>query len=804
MNPEYLSTTNPKYMLFNYLVITLRHLRRQSGYTTLNILGFTIGLLSSFLIILYLHSELSYDKHIPNADRIFRISSDFTEPDNTFRWAVTQNPLGEATKTEISEVEQYTRIIQNGKTDFIVNDILFYEQNVFFGDSTFFDVFAYDFVSGDAQTALHEPNSIVLNETLATKFFKDENPIGQIIKVDEMTVKVTGVYKDLPSTSHIIPRGLISASSRKSNFNQHWGGFNIFTYVLIRENVDVAIVDEKLDGLLEKYVDVIFDQYDVKVEYELINIQDIHLTSTFLGEPEPLGSMKYIYIFAAIGFFLIIIASINYMNLSTAKSIKRSLEVGIRKVMGARRESLVFQFVSESILLTSVALFISVFLLMAIVPLLNEQLNISLSANNLFQPNILLIIVGMLIFTSLLSGSYPAFFLSSFRPVVALKGKGSEKVGNKALRRVLVAVQFALSIFMLIGTFVIYQQMQFLRNKDLGFDKEKILKVALNSPQSREKWPVLKKVLSQNPLVQNSSTSTTTPGGGFGKNLIAVETNDGTMEEYGIDMYGVDYDYFDVLSVPMAAGRNISRDFPSDTATAVLVNEAMVKRLNWDSPIGKKFQFDADSTVFHRVVGVVRNFHQQSLYNPIEALMFIPQLNNRNVMIKTKGDVEEAVKSIENSWKEVFPELPFEYAFLDTDFMEQYETDQLRGKLFLGFSIMMIFISCLGLLGLASFIAEQRTKEISIRKVLGANTSKLVGLLVKDFLWLVLLGAIPAFAFGYYFMNEWLANFEYHIEISFIVFIVVLLLVGLITVLTTGFHAFRAASSNPADNLRNE
>lgn len=791
-------------MFKNYITIALRHLKRQPGYTLLNVLGFTIGLVSSFLIILYLFNELSYDKHNEKAERVFRISSDFTEPDNTFRWAVTQLPLAKAVKNEIAEIEYSSRLIRNGRSSFEVNSINYLEDDMYYADSTLFDIFSYNIIAGDIETALDAPNSIVLSESVSKRLFKSENPLNQIIKVDDLTLKVTGIYKDLPTTTHVIPKGLISSSTEERHNRQNWGSFGIYTYVLLKENADVSVVDNKLDDILVKYVDVIFDQFDVKVEYELINIQKIHLASTFEGEPEPLGSIKYIYIFAAIAAFLILIACINYMNLSTARSIKRSLEVGVRKVMGAKRGALAFQFMAESIILTLGSLILSLVLLTIIVPLLNNQLELSLNIYNLIKPEIIFLCLGVLILTGLISGSYPAFFLSSFKPIVALKGKGSSRKSNQSLRRVLVGLQFALSIFMLVGTFVIYQQMQFLSNKDLGFDKDKILKVVLNSENARDKWPVFKNKLQEKPYVINASTSTSSPGSGFSKNLIGVETNEGMMEEYGVDLYAVDYDYFDVLNVSFVEGRNISSEFPSDTASAVLVNEAMVKRMGWENPIGKKFQFDNDSTKFHKVVGVVSDFHQQSLYNPIEALMFYPQLNNHQAMIKISGDINKAIKGLESSWQEIYPGIPFEYTFLDEEFMSQYNEDQLRGKLFLGFALMMIFISCLGLLGLASFIAEQRTKEISVRKVLGANIAQLVSLLVKDFLLLLIIGAIPAFALGYYFMNEWLSNFEYHININFFVFLIVLLIISTITIITTGFHAYRAAIANPSDNLRYE
>ena len=790
-------------MLKNYLKVSVRHLLRQPGYAFLNILGLTLGITASLLIILYLFHEVSYDNYHSKADRIYRISSDIKEPDNAFRWAVTQFPLGQTVKNEFAEVDQYVRFIGQGRTRLIKGEDVFFEDETYMVDSTVFEVFDYEFIHGNPKTSLEGPNSIVLSETVAQKIFGNNNPVGEILKTDASSLEVTGVYRDVPPNSHIKPRAMVSASTIDRNNTQNWGGFGIYTYVLLKEGASAEVVEAKLNDIIEQYVAVIFDQFDITVKYEMLNIQDIHLYSDFQGEPEPLGNIKYIYIFAAVALFLIIIACINYMNLATARSLKRALEVGIRKVMGAQRNMLIGQFMTESVLLSIISLTISILLLLVFVPLLNNQLQTSLAVANLLQIEVLGVILAIILLTGVLSGSYPAFYLSAFRPAAVLKGK-TGKGGSKLLRSSLVTVQFAVSIFMLVGTLVIYDQMQYLRSKDLGFDKEHVVRIVLDNQQARDKWPVLKSKLSQDPTFSSAATSSTVPGRGFSKNLMAVETNEGVMESYGVDFYAIDYDYLKTLDINIVEGRNISSQYVTDTASSVLVNEAMVRRLGWENPIGKKFQFDQDSTVFHTVVGVVEDFHQRSLYDPIEALLFIPNLNNGNALIKIDGNVTAGLAALERYWAEVNPNLPFEYSFLDEDFMELYESDQLRGRLFLGFSFIMIIISCLGLLGLASFIAEQRTKEVSIRKVLGANVVGLVALLIKDFLLLVVLGAVPAFGLAYYFMTDWLGSFEYHVDLNVMIFITVLLVIAGITMLTTGYHALKAATSNPANNLKFE
>ena len=609
----------------------------------------------------------------------------------------------------------------------------------------------------------------------------------------------------MPSTSHLIADAMASFSTNQNFYNsQSWGGFMLYTFVVLNETADPASVEARLnEEIIPKYVATIFDQFNIKIKYELINIRDIHLRSTFEGEPTALGNIDYVYIFLAVAIFLVVIACINYMNLSTARSMRRSLEVGIRKVMGAVRASLIRQFMVESILIAVSSLLISILILLIVVPILNNNLGTTLLLSDLISLEMVLAVIGILVITGILSGSYPAFYLSAFSPLKAIKGGGGKRTGNVWLRRVLVGLQFSISIFMLLGTMIIYQQMNYVQNADMGFDKHQVVLLSLNR-NARERWQTLRNELLQSPCIPTVSSSTNVPGNGTGKNVMQVETNEGVMDSYGVDWYGIDYDYVDVLGLEMVAGRNFSREFITDTATSVLINEAFVDRMNWEDPVGKRFQFDQDSTVFHRVIGVIKNFHQQSLYNPIQPLLFFPNLDNPLALIKIEGDFQEGMNHIETSWSELFPNIPMEYELLDQSFLEEYEEDQLRGKFFLGFALMMIIISGLGLLGLASFTAEQRSKELSIRKVLGANIHGLVVLLVKDFVWLVLLGALPAFYVGYLVMNNWLNDFQYHIDIHFFVFAIVLVIVLLFVMLTTGLQAFKAASANPSENLKYE
>ena len=801
-------------MLKNFLTIALRNFKRQPAYTFLNVFGLTVGIAATLFILLYITEETRYDTHHLKADRIFRISSDITEPDDHFRWAVTQNPLAPTLKQEYPEVAEYVRFIDNGRTRFEHGDRFFFEEDVYLVDSTVFDVFTFNLIKGDRTTALKEPNSLVINNSVAERIFGKNDPIGEILKTPSgREYEVTGVFEDMPQHSHLIANAMISANTIPGLMNStpgQWGGFNIFSYVLLKDGTDAQAFADKLPEVIEKYVAVIFDQFDIKVKYELLPLKSIHLNSNFEGEPEPTGQIAFLYIFGAIAIFMLLIACINYMNLSTARATQRAMEVGIRKVLGSERKQLIGQFLSESVLFTLIALVLSFFLVQLLLPAFNKAFSLSLGSDLLWSAPVLAGAFGIVLFAGILGGSYPAFYLSAFEPMKVLKGSLAKGSGNPTLRKVLVTLQFAITIFMLIGTGIIYDQMNYLRNKDLGFDKEHVMTFRLQGQQSRDKYPVIQQKLKLNPIITSVGTCTTSPGRGYSKNLINAENSTGSMEQYGVDLYGVDYDFFPTLGAEFVAGRNISLEYGTDSTNAVLINEAMVERLGWvDDPIGKKFQFGTNDTLpIQRVVGVVKNFHQQSLYEPITPLLFYPQVNNGNVHVKINPDnqqeLAETIAFIGQQWNDIFPNTPFEFEFVDEAFMELYEADQIRAKIFTLFSILMIGIACLGLLGLASFTAEQRTKEIGIRKVMGAQTSDIVYLLTRNFVLLVALASIPAFIAAWYFMTKWLDTFAYHTNMNYLLYGLAFFMVVAITLFTTGYHALKAAYGNPVKALKHE
>jgi putative ABC transport system permease protein len=603
---------------------------------------------------------------------------------------------------------------------------------------------------------------------------------------------------------------LISSNSYPKNQGS-WGNFGVFTYIQLPPSYDLAKMYVSLDSIIKQKVNPIFEQYGITVKYELQKITDIHLHSKIQDEAEAGGDISYIYIFSAVAAFMLIIACINYMNLATARSVNRAKEVGIRKVMGSQRFQLLIQFIAESIVMAFIALAISLVLIYALLPAFNTLANKQLPFSYILQPQIILSLIGIMFFIGIIGGSYPALYLSGFNPVQVLKGKLAAKGGSVVFRKVLVVLQFGISIFMVISTLVVFNQLQYMRNKDLGFAKEHVVRLNLNERELRNKAQVLIDALKQTPEVAGIGMANSSPGEGIGKLLLKVEENDGKMSDRGVDLYSADFDFVKTMGMKIVTGRDFSRDVISDTTYAVLVNEAMVARMSWKDPIGKKFIFAGGgpngTPLEKRVVGVIKDYHQNSLYDAIEPLMILLDKRNNYAFIRTgEGDVRQSLAAIENVWKKTFPTFPFEYVFLDQDFNSQYKADEKRSQIFTLFSGLTIFIACLGLLGLTAFTTAQRTKEIGVRKIIGANVSGLVYLVSKEFFLLVSIGIVLAFPFAWYFTNAWLQKFTYRIEINgeWPTFILAALLAFIITLATVGYHVMRAATANPVNALRDE
>jgi len=797
-------------MLKNILKTTLRNFSKEKFYTLLNISGLTLGLTCSLFLIFYVQHELSYDRYHQNADKLYRVVSYIQEPDNDFTWAVAQIPLAQEILDNYPDVENAGRFFNIGRNMFIIDDESFYEEDgeVFLADSTVLQMFSYDFIYGDPNTALDQPNNIILTRSLAIKYFGTPDVLGrQIVDQDDMTFSITGIIEDIPDNSHLKFSALISRST-VPEWQGSWGNFGVYTYVQIEQGTSLDHIESLLADIIKEKVSPIFDPIGITIEYQIQKITDIHLKSKVADEAESAGDMSYIYIFSIVALFMVVIASINYMNLATARATKRAKEVGIRKVVGSNKNLLIAQFLSESALTVLIAALLSVALIYLILPGFNDISGKSFEFLQLFNLNLILPFVGILILVAILSGLYPAYYLSSFKPLDVIKAQSQGRRGNQILRKALVVFQFAISVFMLISTLIVYNQLDYIRNKDLGFSHDQVIRLELSERPMRGQYPELRNSLLQLPDIKNVASSGASPGLGIGKVILNVEDKNGQMVEKGINLYRADFDYLNVLEMQLAQGRDFSRDIPADTATALLVNEAMVERMAWDNPLGKKFELGSqDGPVTYQVIGVVKDYHQNSLYDVIEPLMFFFGKNLHNVLIKLDTrDLKRSVASIEEVWKSVYPDKPFEYVFLDESFDEQYQADQKRGTLFTVFSGITIFIACLGLLGLASYTTEQRSKEIGIRKVVGASLSEVLLLLMKEFVLLTIIAGIVAVPLAYYFMGEWLQTFAYRIALTGEVgtFVLSILVGVLITLVTVGFHAYRAASSNPVVSLKEE
>jgi len=795
-------------MIKNLFLVALRNFKKDKWYSLLNILGLTIGISFGMFLIFYIKDELNFDKHFANADRIYRINSIIKEADrDTMRWAIAPFPLGPALANDYPEVQEAVRFVKSGRTMFKNGATRLYEDKVFFADSNVFRVFSCQFIEGDAKNPLQEPNTVVLSESSAIKFFgNNKKYLGKTLEnVNGKIYKVTGVIKDVPKNSHLLFNILVSRNSLPPDFANNWGSFDFYTYVLMKPGTSAASFTNKMKPMFDKYLASIFVQFNIKVRFEAQPITSIHLHSTTVNEPEEVGSMNYIYIFSAVAFFMLVIACINYMNLTTARSARRAKEIGIRKVTGSNRTQLVLQFLIESTLTAFIALLISFGLIALFLPMFNTIAGKFISYGTLFQPGTLLILLGVVLFVGLAGGSYPALYLSKFNPVSILKGSLSKGSSNVNLRRTLVVIQFSISMIMLICTWIIYGQLNYLKNKDLGFDKSHVLTASANTDRDiRSAVTSFKNEMRKNANVVSVSTSNGVPGGGTSFNLFSIETKDGYVDK-GVDVYGADEDYLKTLGIKIAQGRNFTG--LADTLHSILVNEKLTKEFGWgENAIGKKIKFPGDTTGrFFEVIGVMKDFNQKSLYNEISPLILIYNATSNMVQLKlNSANIPATIAGIEKTWKNTFPDIPFEYTFLDQDFDSQYAADQKRGKIFTIFSVLTILITCLGLLGLIAFTTEQRQKEISIRKVLGANIGQIIPLVTRNFVFLVGLSCIIAFPVAGYFMSKWLKVFPYNTGLNVSPFILSALAVLLITLLTVIFHTVKAALTNPVNSLRSE
>ncbi|HEX9972049.1 MAG TPA: ABC transporter permease [bacterium] len=788
-------------MLKNYLKIALRNINRYKGYSLLNVIGLAIGMAVCILILLWVQDELSWDRFHKNGNQIYRIISEDRSGGNLFRFAGSPSPIGPTLIEEYPEVENFTRV-QSGWSGWYLHsgEKIFMQERLACADPSFFEIFELPFIKGDPKTALNDRYSIVLTETLAKKCFGNEDPMGKIVQMSDTDLKVTGVMKDIPHNSHlqfdyIFP--IVNMTEWRHSKLDSWKYNQFTTYILVKDNIHVNELRQKISGIVPKY------DPESKIILDLQPLTAAHLHSAGMNTwpivyPNP-GNITYIYIFSMVAVLILVLACINFTNLSTARSSTRAKEIGIRKVSGAQRRDIIIQFLGETILLSFLALLIATILVEILLPTFNalsgKELSLHLSKNiTLFFS-----LLGIVMITGIISGSYPALYLSSFQPAGVFRAIAQFSSGKGgALRKVLVVSQFSITITLIIVTAVIYWQLHFIQNKDLGYDQDNIISFASYGQYGRD-FETTKHELLQNPNILSVSLSFPPTQGMRETTNIQWEGKDPTREFMIFSDMG-DYDFLKTFSLTMAAGRFYSRDFTSDTSNFVL-NETAVKMMDLSEPIGKRLTSEGKTGT---IIGVVRDYHGGSLRDLIQPKIIRLTNDGFFVCVKYSGSEHEIVSFLEQKWKKFVPSYPFRYGFLDESIDNFYTTERKIGKIFGYFTGLAIFIACLGLFGLASFMAERRTKEIGIRKVLGAKVGGIVLLLSREFALWVLIANIISWPVAYWAAKQWLQGFAYRINLGWEIFVFSSILALAIAILTVSYQAIKAALANPVEALRYE
>ena len=810
-------------MFRNYLKIAWRSLKKQPFFTFLNIFGLTIGMAGGLLISLYIYDELSYDKMFPDAEQIYRINADIKFGGAENIAAVVPASMAEVLEKDFPQVEAATRFRTIGSTLLKKSGSL---RNVkldgtTYTDPSFLDLFGIDLLVGDKETVLMEPNTVLLTKSAAEKFFPIIEAVGQTLVLESGdTFTVTGVIEDLPKNSILHDYTLFIAMSGFADAKiPNWGAHNYNTFVKLSKLSNEEDFEASLEFIVDTYVltwaQTVFpgmtaEQFDASgnyIRYSVTPLTDIHLHSQRKGEMNANNSIQNIYILSFIALFLMVLASVNFMNLSTASSLKRAKEVGIRKTLGSNRFSLIGQFLTESGLISFASLLAALGLTIMLLPYFNDLSDKQLSIPYL-AANFWMILIGATMVLGLLSGIYPAFFLSRFAPIKALSGNGSSAVGGGKLRNGLVVFQFAISVFLIVATLVVYGQLQFIQQKDLGYEKEQVL--ILNDVYALgSRTNVLKSKINELPQTSNATLSGYFPTPSFRSNNSFFEEGI-TDQEKALSMqtWEVDHDYVKTFNINIVAGRDFDQTRSTDSS-AMLINQSTLKVLGMSAEevLGKRFTSNMVETdhEFYTVIGVINDFHFESLRETITPLSLVIGKNPGSLAIKLNaGDFAQTITQIEAIWTQLAPELPFNYYFMDASFDDTYQADQRLGKLFVIFTVLSILVACLGLFGLAAFNAEKRTKEIGIRKVLGASVGQISFRLTVDFLKLVAISVLISLPLGWYVMNKWLEDFSYKIEISWWVLAIAAFMAVAIAILTVSYQSIKAAIANPVKSLRTE
>ena len=813
-------------MLKNYLKIAFRNLTKYKFISFINLFGLTVGLACCMLILTYILHETSYDKYNSKADRIWRVTRSFYNPQGiqSLHLSSVAPPFGTLLKNDFPDIQQMTRLLPAGPLPVRYDNKIFNEQNIFFADNDLFNIFDIPVLEGDRTHALSEPFSVMMTPVAARKYFGDADPINKIIRVnDQYDLKITGIFKPLPSNSHFHADILLSFPTLNDSaiygaqgLANNWGNNSFWTYLLLPEHYPVHSMEAQFPAFVDRHMATATGYGTGSTPHKLTKIYlqpltDIHLRSHLDDELEQNGDISRVYIFSAIALFILLIACINYMNLSTARSTLRAKEIGIRKVSGARRQELIAQFLCESVLLSYMAILLAGFITILSIPWINSITGLELSAQSILQGKVLIPLLLTPLLVGTLSGLYPAVFLSSFQPVKVLKGLFKAGSGTVSFRKVLVVTQFAISIVLLISTAIVFQQLSYMQNASLGFNKEHVVTMTYNSGLNKT-YESFRNALLQDPHVLGATRSSRIPSGRL-LDEMGAQTEDGdSLRPVNADIkyVAVDHDFLKTYGIPIVSGRDFSRTYSTDTAN-FLLNVAATRVLGVQSPsemIGKNFSYGGAKG---KVIGIMRDFNFEDMHQHIlPIIMVLPpesQAGNTygNISIRIAGgNIQSSLDHIEKTWKRYLPQVPFESTFLDDRFDRLYKNEQRQGSLFTAFAGIAIFIACLGLFGLSAFTITQRVKEIGMRKVLGASAGNIVGLLSKDFLKLVAIAALIAFPVAWYSMANWLGDFAYRIPIHWWVFVAAGVLAAAIALITISVQAVRAAMANPVKSLRSE
>jgi len=798
-------------MFKNYLKIALRNIKWHKSYSFINIAGLAVGLSCCILILLYIRYELSYDKYHSDSRYIYRVVREYQGEPNWYN--SSEHPLAASLKEDFPEVIKATRVKKNDEVGVVeYNSKRFNEEGIYFVDQDFLEIFTFPLVSGDIHTALKEPFSVILTQEMAEKYFGNEEPVSKTLRIKEWYAerkydyKIKGVLKNIPENSHFTFDFLVSYNTLYTlkrggrDSVETWSYYEPKTYVKLESHANPINLEGKFPAFLRKYK----GEDSSSEKLHLQPLVDIHLGGNLRYELETNSNMRYIYLFSAIAFFIMLIACLNYINLSIARSAKRAIEVGMRKVVGANKVQLVRQFLGESMVFSILALMISFLLVGLVLPAFGYLIERNLTLNLFQDLDMLLVFLGIAIFIGLLSGSYPAFFISSFHPIQIIKG--TLRIGSKSsavFRNSLVVVQFVVSIVLIVCTFVIHNQVSFIRNRNLGFDKEQMITVYTMDRNLKRNSESLKRELLKNPEILGVSASLDLPATIRRTSTIEWEEQ-GERRKLGLNYTFVDYDFFSVYDIELAKGRTFSEDFSLDKEQAVVINETAARNLGWENPVGKRFQTQGREWT---VIGVIKDFHFQSLHWEIAPLVFLFH-EGRGIdyfSIKVSpSNIPSTLGFIKEKWIKFSPEFPFQYTFLNERVDKIYKAEQKLGQSYNIFTLVALSIACLGLIGLASFISEQKRKEIGIRKVLGADFQSIIVLLARDFVKCIAVAAVIAWPIGYFVMERWLQNFVYRTSIGIEIFILSGLLAFVIALTTVSYQSIKDALANPVDSLRYE